>query len=295
MDGATSTTFNRLTMNRVSLYLKLIRFDKPVGTLLLLWPTLWALWLASNGHPSMANLLVFGLGTFLMRSVGCIFNDIADRKIDSHVIRTRNRPLTQGLISIKEALLLALILSLMAGSLVLTRNTLTQILALPALFLAATYPYTKRFFPVPQAYLGLAFGFGIPMAYAATGNEIPTEAWLLMGANFFWTVAYDTCYAMVDRPDDQHLNIHSSALFFGRYDVFGVMLCQGIAGALMACLFWHHPLGPFPWMSLALSSLLVLRHYFWIRRREPQNCFRAFINNQWIGALIWLGLFLNWL
>ncbi len=280
-------------MNRVSLYLKLIRFDKPVGTLLLLWPTLWALWLANNGLPSAANLIVFGVGTFLMRSVGCILNDIADRKIDAHVSRTQNRPLVQGVISVKEALILALVLSIIAGSLILTRNLLTQTLALPALFLAATYPYTKRFLPIPQAYLGLAFGFGIPMAYAATLKEIPSEAWLLMSANFFWTVAYDTCYAMVDRPDDQHLDIHSSALFFGRHDVFMVMLCQGIAGVLMAYLFWSHHLGVFPWMSLAIAGILVLRHYFWIRLREPKNCFRAFINNHWIGALIWLGLALN--
>jgi 4-hydroxybenzoate polyprenyltransferase len=219
---------------RLRLYFQLARLHRPIGILLLLWPTLWGVWIASNGHPAWNIIFIFTLGTVLMRSAGCVMNDYADQNIDKHVERTKDRPITSGKVSSREALILAATLSLLSFLLILPLNNLTLLLSVPALFLAASYPFTKRFLAIPQAYLGIAFGFGIPMAFAATIGTVPNVAWVLLLANIFWAIAYDTEYAMVDRNDDIHLGIHSSALLFGRFDVIAVMLCYGITLASLA-------------------------------------------------------------
>ncbi|MBW8835425.1 MAG: 4-hydroxybenzoate octaprenyltransferase, partial [Burkholderia sp.] len=210
---------------RLPLYLRLVRMDKPIGSLLLLWPTLNALWIASDGHPSWPLLVIFAVGTILMRSAGCAINDYADRDFDRYVKRTENRPITSGKIKAWEAVALAAGLSLLAFLLILPLNTLTKELSVAALFVAGSYPFTKRFFAIPQAYLGIAFGFGIPMAFAAVQNQVPMLAWVMLLANVFWSVAYDTEYAMVDRDDDIRIGIRTSALTFGRFDVAAIMLC----------------------------------------------------------------------
>jgi 4-hydroxybenzoate polyprenyltransferase len=277
-------------MSRLNAYWRLTRMDKPIGSLLLLWPTLWALWLASRGHPQAGNFVVFVLGTWLMRSAGCVMNDLADRKFDPHVARTCNRPLATGEVSVKEALLLAGLLSLTALGLVLTRNGLTILLALPALFLAASYPLTKRFFPLPQAYLGIAFGFGIPMAFAAETGTVPVLAAWLMLANLFWVIAYDTEYAMVDRDDDVALGIHSSAILFGRWDVAAIMGCYVAALALLGWLGFASGLGIAYDAGLATAGLIAIHHYRLIRFRQRDACFRAFLHNNWFGAAVFAGL-----
>jgi 4-hydroxybenzoate polyprenyltransferase len=214
--------------DRFIAYAYLIRLDKPIGTLLLLWPTLWALWLASGGFPEWHLLIIFALGTFLMRSAGCAMNDYVDRDFDRHVLRTKDRPITSGKISGKEALVVAAILVLIAFLLIQPLNTLTQELSFFALAVAIAYPFTKRFFAIPQAVLGIAFGFGIPMAYAAVLDFIPAEAWILFIGNIFWAIAYDTAYAMVDRDDDLRLGLRTSAITFGRFDVLAIAVSYGI-------------------------------------------------------------------
>src|SRR5512143_4172209 len=220
-------------IERLSLYEKLMRLDKPIGILLLMWPTLVAQWLASSGHPSWLILWIFVLGVVLMRSAGCVINDYADRDFDPHVARTRDRPLAAGKVSAREALLLAGGLSLLAFLLILPLNALVLKLSVVALFLAASYPFTKRFFAIPQAYLGIAFGFGIPMSYAALWSEVPREAWFLLGANVFWAIAYDTEYALVDRADDLKIGIKTSAITFGRYDLAAMALCYAATLGLL--------------------------------------------------------------
>ena len=215
-------------MNRLALYARLIRIDKPIGILLLLWPTLCALWLASNGHPDWDLVAIFTLGTILMRSAGCAINDYADREFDKHVKRTAERPLTSGKIAGWEAVMVAAVLALISFALILPLNALTKQLSVAAVLIAASYPYFKRFFAIPQAYLGIAFGFGIPMAFAAVQDSVPPAAWLLLLANIFWAVAYDTEYAMVDRDDDLKIGIKTSAITFGRFDVMAVMVCDGL-------------------------------------------------------------------
>jgi 4-hydroxybenzoate polyprenyltransferase len=210
---------------RLGLYARLTRLHKPIGTLLLLWPTLWALWIASGGQPGAYDVFAFCVGTLLMRSAGCAINDWADRDFDRHVMRTRDRPLTAGLISANEALGVSIVLCLLSLPLVFPYGPLTWALAGVAAFLAASYPFTKRFLAIPQAYLGVAFGFGIPMAYAAIQQTVPVSAWLMLLANIFWAVAYDTEYAMVDREDDVKIGIRTSAITFGRYDIAAIMLC----------------------------------------------------------------------
>ncbi|MEQ1555552.1 MAG: 4-hydroxybenzoate octaprenyltransferase [Gallionella sp.] len=281
---------------RLSLYLQLARLHKPIGILLLLWPTLWAVWLASNGHPSPLILVIFTLGTVLMRSAGCVINDYADRAIDLHVKRTKDRPLTSGRVSSREALTLAAGLALAAGWLILPLNHLTWLLAIPAVFLAASYPYTKRFFAIPQAYLGIAFGFGIPMAYAATLDTVPPVAWLLLLANVFWAIAYDTEYAMVDRDDDVHLGIHSSALFFGKYDVLAVMTCYTLAIILLAVAGGISGLGSPYYLGLLAAAGIAAYHYTLIKNRLREQCFKAFLHNNWLGAAVFAGIAMDfWL
>lgn len=284
-----------IVAERLRLYFQLARLHRPIGILLLLWPTLWAVWIASNGHPSLSILLIFSLGTVLMRSAGCVINDYADQDIDKHVERTKDRPLTSGKVTSREAMMLAATFAVLSFLLILPLNNLTLILSLPALFLAASYPFTKRFLAIPQAYLGIAFGFGIPMAFAATLGTVPAVAWLLLLANIFWAVAYDTEYAMVDRNDDIHLGIHSSALFFGKFDVMAVMLCYGITLALLALVGLMLGLGLAYFFGLIIAEGIALYHYKLIKDRNREKCFAAFLHNNWLGATVFSGLVIDYL
>jgi 4-hydroxybenzoate polyprenyltransferase len=275
---------------RLRLYIQLTRLDRPIGILLLLWPTLWGVWIAGGGHPSWIIVFIFTLGTVLMRSSGCAVNDYADRHIDKHVERTKERPLTSGKVSERETLWLAVVLALVSFALILPLNPLTWLLAFPAAFLAASYPFTKRFFAIPQAYLGIAFGFGIPMAFAAQLGHVPPVAWVLLLANVFWAVAYDTEYAMVDRDDDIHLGIHSSALFFGKYDVLAVMACYTITLLLLALAGVMAGLGLVYFIGLIVAAGVALHHYTLIRDRSREKCFAAFLHNNWFGAAVFAGV-----
>ncbi len=275
---------------KLGAYERLMRLDKPIGILLLLWPTLWALWMASRGLPDWITLLIFVTGAVLMRSAGCVMNDIADRKYDGLVERTKSRPLATGEVGVKEAYLLAVGLALLAFCLVLLFNKTTIMLSFVALFLAFTYPFTKRFLAIPQAYLGVAFGFGVPMAFAAVNDYIPLLAWILLAANVFWAIAYDTEYAMVDRDDDLKIGIKSSAIFFGKYDVIAVMVCYVIMLAILAYIGKFMGFGMYYFIGLAAALLLVCRQYVLIEKRLKTSCFKAFLHNNWIGLTIFLGL-----
>lgn len=275
---------------RLSLYIQLTRLDRPIGIMLLLWPTLWGLWIAGNGNPPRQIVLIFAVGTVLMRSAGCAINDYADRHIDLRVNRTQYRPVTSGSIAPGEALWLASALALAAFLLILPLNMLTLLLSVPAALLAASYPFTKRFFVIPQAYLGIAFGFGIPMAFAAQLGYVSPVAWLLLTSNVFWAIAYDTEYAMVDRDDDIHLGIHSSALLFGKYDVVAVMACYGIALLLLAAAGWIVGRGWIYYVGLLLATGIAIYHYTLIKRRDREACFAAFLHNNWFGAAVFAGL-----
>lgn len=280
---------------RLHLYIQLTRLHRPIGILLLLWPTLWAVWIASKGHPSWLVLVIFTLGTVLMRSAGCAVNDYADRHIDKHVKRTQDRPLTSGRVSERETLWLAIVLALAAFALILPLNPLTWLLAFPAVFLAASYPFTKRFFAIPQAYLGIAFGFGIPMAFAATLGHVPPVAWVLLLANVFWAIAYDTEYAMVDRDDDIHLDIHSSALFFGKYDVVAVMVCYHLTLLLLAIAGLMADLGQLFFVGIIVAEGIAWHHYSLIKERSRDKCFAAFLHNNWFGAAVFAGVVADYL
>ena len=279
---------------KLDAYERLMRLDKPIGILLLLWPTLWALWIASRGKPDWIVLLIFVTGTVLMRSAGCVMNDIADRKYDGLVERTKIRPLVTGEASVKEAYLLAAGLSLLAFCLVLLFNKTTILLSFAALFLAASYPFTKRFFAVPQAYLGVAFGFGIPMAFAAVNDYIPPLAWLLLSVNVFWAIAYDTEYAMVDRDDDLKIGIHSSAIFFGKYDVIAVMVSYAAMLGLLLYIGQRMGYGRYYYFGLFAAILLIVWQYKLIQKRFKTHCFKAFLHNNWIGLAIFSGLVIEY-
>lgn len=279
---------------RLTLYEKLTRLDKPIGILLLLWPTLWGMWLASAGQPNWIILWIFVLGVVLMRSAGCAINDYADRDFDSKVARTKNRPLASGLISKKEVLIVAATLSLCAFFLILRLNRLTIYLSLAALFLALTYPYTKRFFAIPQAYLGIAFGFGIPMSFAALTNTVPPIAWVVLLANVFWAIAYDTEYAMVDREDDRKIGIKSSALFFGRFDVAAIMLSFASMLVILVFTGLHFKLGSPYYVGLGVAAALMIYQYFLIKNRDSVSCFKAFQFNNWVGMAIFSGIVFNY-
>jgi 4-hydroxybenzoate polyprenyltransferase len=281
-------------MTKLQLYLRLIRADKPIGTVLLLWPTLSAMWMASNGVPDWRLLLIFTLGTFLMRSAGCAINDYADQDIDKFVKRTAERPITSGRISGKEALAIALLLTLIAFCLILPLNTLTKQMSVAAVILAGTYPYFKRFFAIPQAYLGIAFGFGIPMAFAAIHNHVPPLAWMLLIGNVFWTLAYDTEYAMADREDDLKIGIKTSAITFGRYDVAIIMLCYVLHLAIVLVCGWQLGLRFWFLAGLAVAAGLAIYHYTLIRNREPGPCLYAFRHNNWLGGAIFAGVVLDY-
>jgi 4-hydroxybenzoate polyprenyltransferase len=281
-------------MNRLALYFRLIRLDKPIGILLLLWPTLAALWFASDGKPDWRLVAIFTVGTVLMRSAGCAINDFADRDFDKDVKRTAERPLTSGKIAAWEALLVAASLAMVSFALILPLNALTKQLSVAAVLIAASYPYFKRFFAIPQAYLGIAFGFGIPMAFAAIQDSVPPAAWLLLAANIFWAVAYDTEYAMVDRDDDLKIGIKTSAITFGRFDVMAVMLCYVMAFAIILLVGWQYGLRTWFVSGLLVASGCALYHYTLIRERDRMRCFAAFRHNNWLGAAIFAGIALDY-
>jgi 4-hydroxybenzoate polyprenyltransferase len=278
-------------VRRLDAYERLIRLDKPIGALLLLWPTLWAVWLASGGQPRLDIVLIFVAGTFLMRSAGCAINDYADRGFDGHVERTRSRPLAAGEIRPPEALAVAAALAAAAFILVLFLNRLAIALSFAGLAIAAIYPFTKRFFALPQAILGIAFGFGIPMAYAAIQERLPLECWVLFAANLFYSFAYDTEYAMVDRDDDARIGIRTSALTLGSWDVpavmasYALMLTLLVLAGLMSELGWPY------YASLAIAAAMMLYHWRLIRDRSREGAFKAFMHNNWVGAAVFAGLY----
>ena len=277
-------------MERLRLWLALIRWDKPVGSLLLLWPSLSALWIASDGRPSPWLVVVFIAGTFLMRSAGCAVNDVADQDFDRAVRRTAQRPVTSGKVSTREALLVGAALALAAFGLVLTTNALTIQMSVAALLIAIAYPYTKRWLALPQAYLGVAFSFGIPMAFAAARGEVPLLAWVLLLGNLFWVLAYDTEYAMVDREDDLKVGIKTSAITFGRADVAAVMASYAAYLALWLAVGWTLQLGWPYFLGVAAAGAQALYHYALIRERNPAQCFRAFRLNHYLGLAIFVGV-----
>jgi len=271
-----------------------MRFDKPIGILLLLWPTLWALWIAGEGRPSFKNILIFATGVVLMRAAGCIMNDVADRDFDPHVQRTRSRPLATGELTVREALLMFLILMLMAFGLVLLTNLLTVKLAFAGAVLASSYPFFKRFTHLPQVVLGIAFGWGMVMAFAAETRHIPAVAWWLLSVNVVWSVVYDTLYAMVDRDDDIRVGLKSTAILFAHHDLVALrilkllMLLLLVKIGLMLEMSW-------PWyLAIAITAGLFIMQQIWVRDRDPGACFRAFLNNNWIGLSLFAGLVVHY-
>ncbi|MBE0482949.1 MAG: 4-hydroxybenzoate octaprenyltransferase [Bacterioplanes sp.] len=275
-------------------WVQLLRLDKPIGTLLLLWPTYWALWLAAEGMPGWQNLIIFTLGVIVMRSAGCVINDYADRHVDGHVKRTQHRPLATGRLSAKHALIGFSVLCTMAFVLVLLTNPLTMALSLIGLVLAAIYPFMKRHTHLPQLFLGAAFSWSIPMAYAAESNELPATLWLLYAANLAWTVAYDTIYAMVDRDDDIHIGVKSTAILFGDLDVFMIALlyaltivCLWLLGGQLSLSGWYA-------VACLLGALFMAWQVWQIRQRQRDTCFRVFRASHWFGCIVWLGFIVHY-
>lgn len=275
---------------QLSGYARLTRLNKPIGIFLLLWPTAWALLIAGEGKPDPYITFVFVIGVVLMRSAGCIINDIADRHFDGHVARTKTRPLVTGDVTLRGAIVLFTMLCLLSFGLVLTLNLLTVLLAIPAILLAASYPFMKRYTHLPQIVLGFAFSWGIPMAFAAQAHYVPPIAWILMAANLCWVVAYDTIYAMVDREDDIKIGVKSTAILFGQYDriIIGVLMCVVVAillliGNLENLNYWYD-------ITLCVMIVLLVYQQWLIRRRDPRHCFQAFLNNHWVGLFVTLGL-----
>ena len=281
--------------DRLREYALLMRLDRPIGTFLLLWPTLWALWLAGQGRPRQDVVVVFLLGVFLMRSAGCVINDIADRNLDPHVARTRERPLAARRVSVREASWLFVILCLAAFALVLSLNTLTIQLSLVGVLLAVTYPYMKRFHHLPQAHLGAAFGWSIPMAYAALTGRVPSVAWLLFFANVVWSIVYDTMYAMVDREYDLRIGTKSTAILFGERDKRIIGRLQILLLALLTLVGTLTQLGWAYYLGLFAAAWFALYQQYLIRDREPAECFRAFLNNNWFGLMVFCGIVLDYL
>ncbi|WP_045726733.1 4-hydroxybenzoate octaprenyltransferase [Xanthomonas sp. GPE 39] len=275
---------------RIGQYWKLLRGDSPIGALLLLWPTWWALWLAADGLPPLWTLCVFTAGVWLTRSAGCVINDYADRWLDPHVERTRHRPLATGAVSGREALAVFALLMLAAFALVLTMNRLTIGLSVVGLLLAASYPYLKRYTYLPQVYLGMAFGWGIPMAFAAVRGEVPALGWLLYAANILWSTAYDTWYAMVDREDDLRVGSKSTAILFGELDLLILGILYTLMFVALVCVGQRAALGIYYWAGLGIAALLVASEFFIARQRERAACFRAFLHNNWVGLAIFTGI-----
>ncbi len=280
--------------NKLALYLQLIRWDRPAGWLLLLWPTLSALWVASHGFPGWHLIAVFTLGTILMRSAGCCVNDVADRDFDRHVKRTAQRPVTRGAVSVREALLLGAVLALLAFGLVLTTNKATIAWSFAALAIALIYPYAKRFVSMPQAVLGLAFSFGIPMAFAAVQSRVPALAWLLLLGNLFWVIAYDTEYAMVDRDDDIKIGMKTSAITLGRFDVAAVLASYLIYLAVWAWALREMAQPAVYLLAIAVALAQAVWHGWLIRKREREGCFKAFRLNHWLGFTVFAGIALSY-
>jgi 4-hydroxybenzoate polyprenyltransferase len=279
---------------RIDAYERLVRLDKPIGILLLLWPTLTALWLAAIGSPTLVHVIVFIVGTIVMRSAGCALNDWADRDFDAHVTRTAGRPLARGEIAPWEALAVAAVLAGAAFVLVAYgTNVQTVRLSVAALAIAIAYPFCKRFLAVPQAFLGIAFSFGIPMAFTAVRGAVPTWGWLLFAANLFWVIAYDTEYAMVDRDDDVRLGLRTSAITFGRFDVAAVACCYALYFGGLAWVAVSYQLGAIFWAGFAVAAGLALYHLWLIRTRERERCFRAFLSNHWLGFAVFAGVVLD--
>ena len=284
-----------LTQGKLLAYHRLMRTDKPIGALLLLWPTLWALWVATPGVPPLGILVVFIAGVWLMRAAGCVVNDYADRKFDGHVKRTANRPLPSGAVSEKEARNLFVVLVLLAFVLVLTLNLMTILLSIAALALAWTYPFMKRYTHLPQVVLGAAFGWSIPMAFAAVSESVPMSCWLMFFANILWAVAYDTLYAMVDRDDDVKIGIKSTAILFGRHDKLIVGILQVLVLVLMAAVGWLNGLGWAFYASIAVAGALFIWQQKMIMHRDRDACFKAFLNNNYVGLALFVGLAVSYL
>ncbi len=284
-----------LTQNKLLAYHRLMRTDKPIGTFLLLWPTLWALWLATSGVPPVWILVVFVAGVWLMRAAGCVVNDYADRKIDGHVKRTANRPMPSGAVTEKEARNLFVLLVVLSFLLVLTLNTMTILLSVAALALAWVYPFMKRYTHLPQVVLGAAFGWSIPMAFAAVSETLPLSCWLLFLANILWAVAYDTEYAMVDRDDDLKIGVKSTAILFGRNDKLIIGILQLAVLGLMALVGWLNALGGVFYAAVAVAGALFIWQQKLIAGRERDACFKAFMNNNYVGLVLFLGLAIGYL
>ena len=280
----------RATLRRLDAYERLVRLDKPIGTLLLLWPTLTALWIASNGAPPISLVIIFSLGTILMRSAGCAVNDWADRDFDAHVARTRRRPLAAGEIEPWEALVVAAVFALLALGLIISLNALTLWMSVVAVLISITYPFAKRFVSVPQAYLGIAFSFGIPMAFAAVTDRLPSLAWVLLLGNFFWIIAYDTEYALADYPDDVKIGIRTSAITFGGWAVMAIMACYALAIFVFAAIGVRLRFGPLYYAGLVGAAALAAYHYTLIRFRDRDRCLRAFLHNTWFGFAVFAGV-----
>ena len=283
-----------LKAKHFSYYLQLMRVDKPIGTLLLLWPTYWALWLANSGMPSLINFIVFTLGVVVMRSAGCVINDFADRKIDGSVKRTAQRPLASGTVASGEALSLFLLLITLAFILVLMLSVNTILLSVGALALAFCYPFMKRYTQLPQVVLGAAFGWAIPMAYMASIDALPLQAWLLFAANVCWTVAYDTMYAMVDRDDDMKIGVKSTAILFGRFDRHIIFILNALFIALVAYIGVINQLNMAFWAGLLIATALLVYQQVLILKRDRDECFKAFLNNHYVGMAIFIGLLLSY-
>ncbi len=281
----------RVKRQRLRGYMLLMRLDKPVGIMLLLWPTLWALWVAGEGNPDWWVVTVFAAGVFLMRSAGCVINDYADREFDPYVERTRNRPLAVGMVAPRDALLLFVVLSVTAFGLVLTLNTLTIMMSFVGAALAASYPYMKRLTYLPQVYLGLAFGWSVPMAFAAQTDNVPIVAWLLLIVTVLWATAYDTMYAMIDRPDDLKIGVKSTAILFGEADRAITAIIQLIMLVVLLMIGQRLQLSVVYFSGVLMAALLMLHQQRLIRRRDAMQCMRAFRNNNWVGAAIFVGLY----
>lgn len=271
-----------------------MRLDRPIGILLLLWPTLWALWIASDGNPDLHILLVFVLGVFLMRSAGCVINDYADRHYDPHVARTRNRPIAAGNVSAREAIILFIVLCLIAFMLVLTLNAMTIMLSIAGALLAAIYPFMKRYTYLPQIFLGMAFGWAVPMAFAAQTGTIPVVAWLLFIVTVLWATVYDTMYAMVDRPDDLRIGIKSTAILFGDADRVIIGLIQMMIFGVFLIIGKQLAMGIYYYLGLLFAALLAVYQQYLIKDRDASRCFKAFLNNNWFGAAVFLGISLHY-
>ena len=284
-----------INKKKLQAYAQLMRIDKPIGTLLLLWPTLWALWIAAKGLPDLTVLLVFIVGVFVMRSAGCVINDFADRNVDGFVERTQHRPLPSGRASTLEAMLLFITLAASAFLLVLSQNTLTVQLSFVGLLLAFIYPFMKRFTQLPQLFLGAAFSWAIPMAYAAQTGQLHAIVWLLFCVNVLWTIAYDTMYAMVDRDDDLKIGIKSTAILFGKYDKLIIALLQLSSLLLLVCLGLIEQLGPLYYLGLCIALLLFIKQQVAIKDRDKKACFSAFLDNNWVGMVVFIALFLSYL